>query len=276
MKDGGIIIPDSAVQKQTLHFKDSDALVILAKGDSWPDGQQIARKENCECWGLNDCVRIPEMTMLFDLHEKERALKTSPDLPTLKIPVMMQEKHLDIPTSVKFPMNQLLNDFKVSYYNNQICQMIAFAIHTRRFKRLYLFGVDYCAVDRVEQEFERPCTEFWLGMAMMAGISIFISKQSNLMTYVGYHKGIIYGYTPDYQKPFEGFRQAMPHYWAEYILGNWGGCAIGKEVYDHDEFYNELAKFTTLFVQKKMKQKAELEAKKKAPTKKKPARRKKK
>ena len=245
--------------KQQLNFKDSDSLVILAKGDSAVDGLAIARDLDCECWGLNDIKRTPELTMLFDLHEHDKALQTSPDLPTLKIPVMMQERFPDVPTAVKFPMEQLMEKFGIPYYNNQICQMLAFAIQTQRFKNIYLFGVDYCSIDRVEQEFERPCTEYWLGQAMARGIHIYIAQQSNLMTYCGYIKGIVYGYSEGYSKPFDEFRDSQPHFWAEYLLGNYGGKAMSKEVYDHDEWMDELGKFCTTYVHSKLLEMQELE-----------------
>lgn len=259
MKKGGIIVPDSAVRKQTLNFKKSDCLVILGKGDTRHDGAKVAEDLDCECWGVNDIERFPAMTMLFELHERERWEAYNKDLPSLKIPIMMQDVYPDIPQSVKFPMQEVLEDFSIPYYNNAISQMIAFGIHTRRFKKIYVFGVEYAAADRVEQEFERPCTEFWLGFAMGRGISLFIAKQSNLFTYTGYLKGVIYAYTPDYQVPFIKFREAQPHYWSEYLLGAHGGAAIGKEFYDHDEWMDELGKFCTQFVHKKllMKQAAE-------------------
>lgn len=260
IKKDGIIIPDSAVDKQTLNFKDSDALVILAKGDSWRDGAKIAADLDCECWGLNDCERIPEMTMLFELHDWDKRCKDyNPVHLETKLPVMMKERYPDVPNSVKFPMNALLEEFGVHYYNNQVCQMLAFAIHTKRFKRIYLFGVDYAAVDRVEQEFERPCTEFWIGFALSRGIHMFVAQQSTLMTYVGYHKGIVYGYTPDYQKPFKGFREAYPHYTAEYILGAFGGQQIDKRVYDHDDWFEKLSKFATRYVHDQLVKSKELQ-----------------
>jgi hypothetical protein len=140
---------------------------------------------------------------------------------------------------------------------------------TKRFKNIYLFGVDYNSSERPEQEFERPCTEFWIGYALAAGMNVFISPQSNLLTYCGYHKGIIYGYTPNYQKPFEGFNAAQPHYWAEYILGAFGGRAIPKETYSHEEWMSELNKFTVQYVHEKCRQKMEMDkanAKKKETT----------
>jgi hypothetical protein len=277
VKDGGIIIPESAVQRQTLHFKPSTDLVILGKGDSWPDGQKIARDMDCECWGVNDCDMIPEMTMLFDLHGwDERVQKYNARLRTLHIPVMMKEIYPDVPTSVRFPMEGLVKEFGTTYYNNQLCQMLAFAIQTKRFKRIFLFGVDYCAVDRVEQEFERPCTEFWMGFAMARGISIYISQKSNLLTYTGYIKGVVYCYTENYQSPMEKFREAQPHYWSEYLLGHYGGCHIGKELYDHDEWYDELGKFCTKYVYDKMVQKQKLQEEGAAVTAHKPKRKRKK
>ena len=184
MKADGIILPDSAVKKQVLHFRDSEDLVIVAKGDSRHDGLAIAREKGCECWGLND-MRYKEMTMLFELHERERWSTYSKELHKLNIPVMMQDVELDVPTSVKFPMQPIMDEFGITYFNNQICQMIAFALQTKRFKNIYLYGVDYRGTERPEQEFERPCTEFWMGIAVGRGCQIFCAKESNMLTYVG-------------------------------------------------------------------------------------------
>ncbi len=258
MKADGIILPESAVKKQVLHFRDSEDLVIVAKGDSRVDGLKIAREKGCECWGLND-MRYPELTMLFELHERERWEAYSDDLGTIGIPVMMAECQPDVPTSVKFPMLGIMDEFGIPYFNNQICLMIAFALQTRRFKNIYLFGVDYRGTERAEQEFERPCTEFWMGMAMGRGCNLFTSPQSNMMTYVGYQKGVIYCYTKDYAKPFDGFKEQMPHLWAEYILGHYQGRAIPKHVYDHDHWMEELGKFCTEYVHKRHKLATEMD-----------------
>jgi len=247
MKAGNIILPESAVKRQVLHFRDSEDLVIVAKGDSRHDGFAIAREKGCECWGLND-MRYPEMTMLFELHERERWEGYSKDLGTIGIPVMMQECEADVPTSVKFPMQSVMDEFGIPYFNNQICLMLAFALQTGRFKNIYLFGVDYRGTERAEQEFERPCTEFWMGVAMGRGCNLYTSPQTNMMTYVGYQKGVIYCYTPNYAAPFEGFKKQLPHLWAEYILGHWQGRAIPKEVYDHDHWMDSLGKHCTEYV----------------------------
>ena len=249
MKVDGIILPESAVKKQTLHFRDSEDLIILAKGDSMVDGLAMARDKGCECWGLND-MRYPELTMLFELHERERWENYSKDLHKLDIPVMMQETHIDIPTSIKFPMEPIIDEFGITYFNNQVCQMIAFAIQTKRFKNIYLFGVDYRGTERPEQEFERPCTEFWMGIAVGRGCQIFCAKESNMFTYVGYIKGVTYCYSPGYAKPFEQFKEQMPHLWAEYILGHYQGRSIPKQAYSHEDWMEELAKFCTEYVHK--------------------------
>jgi len=246
MKQGGIILPDSAVDKQTLHFKDSDWLVILAKGDSRHDGVKIAHEHNCECWALNDIERFAPITMLWEMHPwNERVKKYNPVHLEKDLPVMMQERYLDVPNAIKFPLNAVIDGAGgCNYFNNQICLMLAFAIHTKRFKHIALFGVDYNSSDRLEQEFERPCTEFWMGQAMGRGISMYISPVSNCMTYTGYHKGVVYGYTKDYEKPIEGFKEAQPHYWAEYLLGHYrNNCKLppGFE-YDHDEWMAHLEK----------------------------------
>jgi hypothetical protein len=254
MKSDGIILPDSAVRKQTLHFRDSEDLVILAKGDSFHDGLAIAREKGCECWVLNEMTRTPEVTMVFEMHDfDERIRKSNPvHLETSGVPIMMNDMYLDVPNCIKYPMNAILDDFEIPYFNNTVCLMIAFALHTKRFKNIYVFGVDYRGAERAEQEFERPCTEFWLGVAMGRGCNLYTSKQTNMFTYTGYLKGIIYGFTKNYEQPFVDFKKQMPHLWAEYILAEYGGRALTKEVYDHDDWMESLAKHATCYVHEKL------------------------
>jgi len=249
----GLIIPDSAVRKQTVNFKDSDSLVILGKGDSRMDGLKIARELNCECWGLNDIERYPELTALFELHDyDDRVKKYSPDLPTVGIPVFMKELHSEIPTCIKFPMEGILQEFKIPYFNNQVCLMLAFALQTRRFRNVYMFGIDYAAAERAEQEFERPCTEFWLGVAFGRGVNLFVAQESNMFTYHGYDKGVIYGYSENYSVPIEGFKNQIHHLYSEYLLRHHSPGSWPPGSHDHDHWWEELSKFITQYVHKRL------------------------
>jgi len=248
MKSDGIILPESATLKQTLNFRDNDSLVIVAKGDSRHDGLAIARDKGCECWGLND-MRYPELTMLFEMHDfDERIKSTNPVHLETKLPVMMNKMYKEVPNCIKYPMQGILDEFEIPYFNNTICLMIAFALQTRRFKNIYVFGVDYRGAERPEQEFERPCTEFWLGVAMGRGCNLYTSKTTNMFTYTGYVKGVIYGFTPNYQQPFIDFNKQMPHLWAEYVLGHYGGRALTKETYNHDHWMESLGKHATTYI----------------------------
>lgn len=181
-----------------------------------------------EVWGMNQLYRhIPRADRWFDIHwnwDKEVVPGTDYRgwLATCGIPVYMIEPQPDLPTSVRYPLQALIA-MAGDYFTSTVAFMVALAIaqidlHVGaqlaaeaeqglfahplqigpRLLELYgrhtigLFGIDLV----VEEEYfwQKPCAEFWVGMAVGRGIEVFIPPQSALCK-----QSYRYGYEPEPQ-----------------------------------------------------------------------------
>jgi hypothetical protein len=191
-----------------------------------------------ELWGMNQLYRhIPRGDRWFDIHwnwDKEVVPGTDYRgwLATCGIPVYLIETQPDLPTSVKYPLQRLIA-MAGDYFTSTVAFMVALAIdeidrHVAmalrawvrderagthidpedvlvKQRELYaahtigLFGIDLV----VEEEYfwQKPCAEFWVGLAVGRGIEVYIPPQSALCK-----QAYRYGYEPEPQtviKPSE-------------------------------------------------------------------------
>jgi hypothetical protein len=94
-----------------------------------------------------------------------------------KFPIYMQEKNPDIPMSVRFPKEKIMEEFG-NYFTNSISWEIALAV-MEGFKEIHLYGVDMAT--HSEYAYERPSVEYFLGWAQGRGIKIMIPQKSDLL-----------------------------------------------------------------------------------------------
>jgi hypothetical protein len=177
-----------------------------------------------EIWGMNQLYRhIPRADRWFDIHwnwDKEVVPGTDYRgwLTTCGIPVYMMQRVDDLPTSVTYPLQRMMG-MAGDYFTSTVAFMLALAVDqldqhvmaqlqretfgspldvAARQTELYgqhtigLFGIDLV----VEEEYfhQKPCAEFWVGLAVGRGIEVYIPPQSALckQTYR-------YGYEPEPQ-----------------------------------------------------------------------------
>ena len=146
--------------------------------------------ESWEIWGLNDLYRfksksdVQRWTRWFNMHQdRPSAQSRTPYSSCLKeyakwdCPVYLQEKHPDVPNSVRFPVEKAIEQFG-GYFTNSISYMIAFAI-MEGFKEIGIWGVDM-ATDS-EYNHQRPSCEYFLGIAKGKGISIYVHPAADLL-----------------------------------------------------------------------------------------------
>ena len=195
--------------------KQKRPLVILGAGPTNAQGLEIARAKGCECWGCN-YMTDPEITMLFQMHGdsfvKARFLAHYLEHPP-KVPIIMQHKWEEIPTSVAFPMAQHEKDAGFArmtitgregrrnakpYHSCTMGYMIALAMLTGDYDTVHIYGVDFYAELRHESTYERPSVEFYMGMALARGITLDIPENSRLLTTSDNHRQV-YGleYNPE-------------------------------------------------------------------------------
>lgn len=81
---------------------------------------------------------------------------------------------------VHYPLQELIEKYKSSYFTNSISYMIAYAIYSK-VDSIKLVGVDLDSKD--EYTFERPSISYWCGRAEGEGISVEWEKLNPLFLY---------------------------------------------------------------------------------------------
>ena len=155
------------------------------------------KDESFEIWGLNDLYAfIPRWTRWFQIHDPEKlkgvGVRTYDkndkptwdnggdqysDLAKLNCPVYMWQHYEDVPNSVEYPLQKMLERFG-TYFTNSISYMLAFAID-EGFDVIHLYGVDMAMGS--EYEFEKPSVEYFLGLARGMGIDVYVPETSTLL-----------------------------------------------------------------------------------------------
>lgn len=91
--------------------------------------------------------------------------------------VYMQKKWDIIPQSIEYPLDAICAVFG-RYLTNTISYELALAI-LMGFKEIHVYGVDMAVGS--EYEFQRPSCEYFLGLAVGKGITIFIPDEADLL-----------------------------------------------------------------------------------------------
>ncbi len=149
-----------------------------------------------EIWGLNgvysyiDFANITNITRWFDIHSMEciKEIYTSTHyaygsgylewIKNLTIPIYMQEVFEEVPTSVKYPLEEILARFPRKYFTNSISWMLALAIY-EGYEDISIYGVDMATAS--EYACQRPSCEYFIGYAEGLGVKVYLPDQSDLL-----------------------------------------------------------------------------------------------
>ena len=101
------------------------------------------------------------------------------------IPVLMMERQADLPTSVRFPIDDVIG-IATDYFTSTISLLLGWAIR-QGYKEIALFGIDL--VVGTEYEVQKACAEFWMGVAHGRGIDLRLPPTCALLKHT--HR---YGY----------------------------------------------------------------------------------
>lgn len=167
-----------------------------------------------EIWTLNMHAGLPRVDRRFEQHDRKTIDDEDRDLSGafLKmlrdeaIPVYMLDVQPDIPTSVRFPIDDFVATFgafspKISagYCESSFGYMIGLAIMLFRANRVNpwlpegeeigIFGVDLTLNE--EYAYQRPNAEMFCGLAMGSGITLHVPAASAIFSSAG---GGLYGY----------------------------------------------------------------------------------
>ena len=94
------------------------------------------------------------------------------------IPVIMNERRADVPQSVRYPVERIIERWGRDYFTCSVAYEIAWAIEQAP-EEIGLWGVDLAVGG--EYFFERPCAEYWLGIARGLGVRVTIPEGAALL-----------------------------------------------------------------------------------------------
>lgn len=168
-----------------------------------------SRKAFCdETWAINGMGDVIACDLIFhmdDVRIQEIRAAARPNsaianmltwLKTTTTPVMTSRAYPDYPALVEFPLEDVINDLGMYYFNNTVAYAMAYAIHIG-VEKVSIFGCDYTYPNAHKSERGRGCLEFWLGYATRKGVEIAVPERTTLMDARdnhGDHDAPLYGY----------------------------------------------------------------------------------
>jgi SAM-dependent methyltransferase len=108
-------------------------------------------------------------------------------------PVSTSRAHVEYPGLVEFPLEDVVNEFPLAYFNSTAAYAVAYAVHLG-VEKISLFGCDFSYAKSHDAEKGRACVEFWLGIAAQRGIQLAMPKTTTLMDACNTQNERFYGY----------------------------------------------------------------------------------
>ena len=144
-----------------------------------------------EVWAINSMLAPLKHDRVFMMDppsrflDTENAGKQTPalrrELPKHKGPIYTCQLDDRVPGAVLYPLEEVVKDTNLCYFNNTVPYAVAFAAY-QEIGKLHLFGIDYSYSTNVHMaESGRACTEFWLSFCVSQGIKIDVAYGSSLL-----------------------------------------------------------------------------------------------
>lgn len=178
--------------------KEKQTVAIVGMGLTQP----LAPYDNkdVDIWRINEAYKLDEYfkrevraDAWFQLHQRwDFTRKINPNDPHgghfewLKkdhpFPIYMQEAYADIPSAVRYPLEEVCGMFDLDrhtcWFRNSITYQVALAIY-QGYERIEMYGWELSS--NTERAYEKPAAVFWLGIAKGMGIDIYLPPGSLLM-----------------------------------------------------------------------------------------------
>jgi hypothetical protein len=162
-----------------------------------------------EIWGMNQLYRfIPRFSRWFEIHT-DYLFDQAPGtdyrgwMKTAGGPIYMITKDPEIPTSIAYPIDQMIAEFNLGrmrpqdkhaaekgYFHSTVDYMLALAI-SEGAEEIGIWGIDMS--HDTEYIYQKPSGSFWCGVALGRGIRLTVPPASALLNSQGYR----YGYDPE-------------------------------------------------------------------------------
>ncbi len=159
-----------------------------------------------EVWTINAGGVCFRCDVLWDMHSDEwieqlqpimrkRVIKRREWLKNYDKPVVMPKAKPEYPTSVTYPLREVIEKTSSVYFGTGMAYMLAMALACE-VKRLRMFGCDF-SYDRqsnTHDEQGRACCEYWVGRLVGSGCQVGTSTRTHFLDGWNRSKGKIYGY----------------------------------------------------------------------------------
>lgn len=138
--------------------------------------------------GLNQLYRwIPRADLWAEIHHREMFLRDQVREPSTTyldwlrrcpVPILMCDRQPDIPMSVRYPLERACKVGR-DYFTSTPAFLVAWALLQPDIEEIGLWGIDLI-VGR-EYDYEKPCLEYWLGVAEARGVTVTLPSASAVL-----------------------------------------------------------------------------------------------
>jgi hypothetical protein len=138
-----------------------------------------------EIWGMNQGYlhMHRKADRWFEMHSVEATADVrDPNylewLNQIDIPVYMIERRVEVPYSVRYPIERAIKYAGRDYFMSSVAFMLAVA-GLEGFEEIHLYGINLAIKD--EYFYEKPNAEWWLGFLEAKGIRVYVPSASSLL-----------------------------------------------------------------------------------------------
>ncbi len=173
-------------------------------------GEFDFERKDCDVWLFNEAMKADwakRADIVFQIHAeaiwRNPANRNDPGhyewLKTQnEVDVYMQDVYPDVPHSVKYPLDEIVEHFGFRYFTSSVAYALALACHLE-YKRIELYGVEM--ETNSEYNHQRPGIAFWLGIARGIGIELDL--------HISLFDQPLYGYDGEVVVPYERFEERI-------------------------------------------------------------------
>lgn len=163
-----------------------------------------------EVWGINAAGDIFDCNRIFHMDDVRVQEARGEKLPQSNIanmakwlrrretPIFTCHVVDDYPGLVRYPIEAVVHDLGIAYFNSTVAYVIAYAIH-KRVARISLFGCDFTYANAHHAEKGRACVEFWVAVARSYGIVVSVPPETSLLDACEGLQANFYGFCDGYE-----------------------------------------------------------------------------
>lgn len=184
-------------------------VTILGLGKSVYDWVTLSHQDfpdHGEVWTINAGALCFKHDVVFDMHTEGwiyrlkhrdlvKIIKRREFLKTHDKPVYMPKALPGFPTSVTYPLREVVETTGSVYFSTGMSYMLAMAFCCD-VEELMLWGCDFAYDPKLSKVNEpgRECCEYWVGRLVQKGCRVAHSQHTHFMDMHKRSRGIIYGY----------------------------------------------------------------------------------